>query len=53
MVAFWNGNGIYVPKNLKFYDKKVLEAINKLNTTYLYYRDFFTGPSQIPLVHFT
>jgi hypothetical protein len=31
MVAFWNGNGIYVPKNLKFYDSRVLDIIKTLN----------------------
>jgi hypothetical protein len=24
IVAFWNGNGIYVPKNLKKYNKQIL-----------------------------
>lgn len=31
MVAFWNGNGIYLPKNLKFYDKDILVMIRSLN----------------------
>lgn len=52
MAAFWNGNGIYVPKNLQFYDIKVLEVIKKLNTAYLYYKDFFAGTNATPLAKF-
>lgn len=52
MAAFWNGNGIYVPKNLQFYDIKVLEVIKKLNTAYLYYKDFFARTSTTPLANF-
>lgn len=52
MATFWNGNGIYVPKNLQFYDIKVLEVIKKLNTAYLYYKDFFAGTNATPLVKF-
>ncbi len=48
MVAFWNGNGIYVPKNLKFYDSRVLDIIKTLNITFLFYKDYFSGIA-IPL----
>lgn len=51
MISFWNGNGIYVPKNLKFYDPKILDLIKKLNIAFLYYKDYFSG-SAIPLTNF-
>jgi hypothetical protein len=42
MIAFWNGNGVYVPKNLNFYDRIVLDIIKKLNVTFLFYKDYFS-----------
>ena len=51
MAAFWNGNEIYVPKNLKFYDVRVLDIIKKLNVTFLFYKDYFSETA-IPLSNF-
>ena len=43
MVAFWNGNGIYLPKNLNFYDKDILAMIKSLNYRFVLNKDYFVG----------
>jgi hypothetical protein len=52
IVSFWNGNGIYVPKNLNFYDESILKIIRKLNQQFLYFQDYFIGLNPIPLVDY-
>lgn len=52
MVSFWNGNGVYLPKNLNFYDKNILEMIKSLNCRFVLNKDYFVGLQAIPLVNF-
>jgi len=49
MIAFWNGNGIYLPKNLEFYDKRVIAMLKKCNLYYNQYKDYFQGKDASPL----
>lgn len=49
IIAFWNGNGIYVPKNLDFYHLKVLQLIKLCNRYYRQYFEYFRGSKVCPL----
>lgn len=50
MIAFWNGNGIYLPKNLAFYDKRAIELVKICNNYFTQYKDYFQGKDAIPLI---
>ena len=50
LISFWNGCGIYVPKNLRFYDKSVLEIIESCNRNFLRFVEFYVNGNASPLV---
>lgn len=43
VITFWNGNGIYIPKNLDYYDESVLGLIKLCNNYFSLYNHYFRG----------
>ncbi|TXG78259.1 hypothetical protein E6Q11_01490 [Candidatus Dojkabacteria bacterium] len=43
LIAYWNCCGIYVPKNLQFYEKSVLEVLESCNRNYQKYVEFYVN----------
>ena len=40
-VAFWNSNGLYLPKNILNHDEMILKMIKILNKEFIKYDNYF------------